>query len=340
MDPILKWHLEALFTKSPKSLPDSAPPPIEFWRQHGIAPYLYELGLELPSSWQKALHALVQPAAIAEGLSANLLSQTFDAFQRAGLKVLVVKGAALAQMLYPKPYTRVRCDADLWIKPENRAEVDALLRQSGWLIKPTLTGELVRHQQIYLHEDPFGHTHQLDLHWSLFDRPALRPKFDFDSFYARSMEMPGWAVRVPNWSDHFLILLMHLGGHHANQVRLIWLLDLWLLRQKLDNESRQKLQSQCSKRPLSLYADPPLQYLAFLEGERLDFPEIKPSHELQRVWDDLTSLSLPQKLVYLKELACPSRVYMQNRYDPSGQKGLLSLYLLRWRRALAYLRRR
>ena len=93
----------------------------EVAKHHDIPEYVRE-DLEKDYYLNAAKNAL-----IFEGLGKAL-----ETFRKAGLQVIVLKGAALAETVYGNPALRSMSDVDLLVKKENLHQIDELLKKLGY----------------------------------------------------------------------------------------------------------------------------------------------------------------------------------------------------------------
>jgi hypothetical protein len=75
-----------------------------------------------PETLRAALTRHTYQEVAVEMMRAAELREVLTALARAGLPVLLLKGAALAHTLYPEPHLRERCDTDLLLPSRNEAE--------------------------------------------------------------------------------------------------------------------------------------------------------------------------------------------------------------------------
>ena len=154
--------------------------------------------------------------------------------EEAGIPTLVLKGAALAQWLYPRPSLREFSDVDLLFA--NRADAERAgdaLAALGYAM-PYRAGRF-RHELLCRSAD--GRL-DLDLHWRLIEWPALDALPDFDALWSGRIPLPGlgeaaFGLGAPH-------ALLHACVHRASNLtaglgdRLKWLYDLHLLAEALD----------------------------------------------------------------------------------------------------------
>ena len=163
----------------------------------------------------KALHAL------------HIRDQAVGLLQTAGVPVLVLKGAAFADWLYPRPELRAFEDVDLLVPRSSwRKALAALVRGGASAGRRSGSGPYVRSVQV-----PGGLV--VDLHGRFADAPG-RAGLDGEPVFDRALPAVHGGPQVPTLSlaDH----LLHVAEHAARSkwVRLGWLTDVHLLRDHLD----------------------------------------------------------------------------------------------------------
>ncbi len=220
--------------------------PLVLQRHHGLAPICLAArsnplsDAESQETARGLRHAELEKRAL-QALDLRLVgSQT---------QLLVYKGAALAHAIYPSPALRPHVDADLWVLPKDLDQVKAHLRAMGF------QAEINNHSKTVLPEQNFyrldhGVRVTFDLHWQCSARPLLAKTQHFSEIYHQGSAFSDCQqIRAPNAIDALLLAIVHLFGHrHA--LRLIWLLDLHLLWQRMDNQSRERCLEKAKARQL------------------------------------------------------------------------------------------
>jgi len=147
---------------------------------------------------------LLRPLRLRSSILLLELNRLADALQRAGLQPVVLKGAALAQSVYPRPSQRYFLDLDILVPVERTEETIDLLCGLGY----HATG--VRHREFYrLH-----HFHRIlcsnagivvEVHWNLA-RPTDFVRFDVAGIARRSrtLRVGHGEIRVPCDADQLL----------------------------------------------------------------------------------------------------------------------------------------
>ena len=225
-DPLLRDVPDAEFRRLPRAA-----------TFHRIAPAVY-LGLRasiaVPRDVLDSLHTAYLASLQHHLLCWQGLEELSDAFDRAGIEYVVLKGAALAETVYSRPDLRPYGDVDVLVRPRDFGDALELLERDG-AVRFEANWELMRHQmrgEVNL-LTPRGVT--VDLHWSLLHDTAERaafPRID-DGFVDRAcrQEIAGRKLVVPDPTDHLLYLCLHacLEGCY----RLSWLQDIRLAATRL-----------------------------------------------------------------------------------------------------------
>ncbi|MFZ4849254.1 MAG: nucleotidyltransferase domain-containing protein [Caldilinea sp.] len=144
--------------------------------RHGLGPLVYThlraVGAEIPAPTELTLKGLCLRHQRAAQIYDQVLGEILQTFYTAGIDVLVLKGSALAHLLYPQPGLRPRRDLDLLVRPEAALHAYALLGTLGFVLAPTPYQDVSRYHQ---HLAPATRTVQdysvmVDLHTDLFFR--------------------------------------------------------------------------------------------------------------------------------------------------------------------------
>jgi hypothetical protein len=198
---------------------------------HGMAPlihaHLERAGIALPIETRRALLAASVRHRDANQVRFRVLGDVLDAFDRAGIPVVVLKGAALAHILYPAPGLRPLGDIDLLVDPHLATTAQSTLGALGFdapLLPPSaslvshhhMPGAVARCEgylvQVEIHVDAISHDSAGSLSMA-----RLGP--------TRAFQVNGRPARAMGHAD----MLYHLCRHAAecaSLLRLIWVADL------------------------------------------------------------------------------------------------------------------
>lgn len=133
------------------------------------------------------------------------IARLVTALERAGIRTILLKGAALARTVYDRSEDRLFSDIDILVEVERLDEACDLLaglqyRQLPGRNHPSF---YERHHFHRILSGPAGLT--LEVHWNL-SRPDNYFQFDIDGFFARSrlIDWEGSRLRVPSDVDQLL----------------------------------------------------------------------------------------------------------------------------------------
>lgn len=160
------------------------------------------------------------------------LRELLAAFDKAGVPVMVLKGAYLAEHVYENPAQRVMSDIDLLVLPDTLRAVQVLLQDLGYHAWLTASTSLDNESPV----NRPGAPATVDLHWSL-TLPGKDPSIDEASLWERSESVlfEGSPAKVLSPEDLLLHLCMHASYHHGFGVRLRSVLDVTVLCGRVDH---------------------------------------------------------------------------------------------------------
>ncbi len=157
------------------------------------------------------------------------LARFADSMQAAGVRFIVLKGAALAPLLYESVDRRPMVDVDVLIRLSDWPRVKEALTADGYRIP----GE---QEAAYWLGNYFNMTlaspgkpiSSFDLHWSLGQ--PVRYEVDDAGLWERAVPyaVEGRSLLRLSDEDFLLALILHLGYHYFD-ARLLWLHDIHLL---------------------------------------------------------------------------------------------------------------
>lgn len=108
----------------------------ELAEAHGLAPlthlHLARAGVSPPVDVQQRLFGLATMHRTANAARFEILAGILEAFEAASIRVLVLKGAALAHILYPTPGLRPISDIDLLVDPHDARRAQSALGSLGF----------------------------------------------------------------------------------------------------------------------------------------------------------------------------------------------------------------
>jgi len=279
--------------------------------------------------------------------------QAFQAQCPAAVPV-VFKGQALAYQIYEHPWLRPRGDIDALADPDKVENVARVLGQSGYVQANAIDGGLVLKQTTFS-KNHHGISHIWDLHWAISNRPLFADRLSYaDLIETGERARAGdTSFIVPSKVNSLLIACLHLIGHHAADIRLIWLYDIHLLAHALTESrlqdfvdaagSRAEIRSACHAALATTQRYMPAARTQALmssldpgSGSRVYLDQ----RRISRLWADARSVGHANRLHWVRQHLFPSRSYMMKRFGIRRRWQLPLWYGIRFARAVPKLFRR
>jgi hypothetical protein len=318
---------------------------------HGVSALLWTAlaGVGDARALRDALTPAARAAAALDVFTRPELQATLAALSAAGVRALVVKGAALAYTVYADPWLRPRTDADILVAPgEADAAIRALERRGYRRTDALTSGELVSHQLAFERTDDHAVRHVVDLHWKIVNPQMLAGALPFDTLWAAALPAPplGPAARVPAPAASLAIAAVHRLAHHQGHERLIWLYDVLMLVRPFDDRQWAQLTALAVERRIAglcldaLVRARDLVGSALPAGVEAALSAAAPA-EPSRVYlagamrkrdvllSDLSVLDWRSRLRLLREHAFPPAAFIRTRYRTHRRWPLAALYLHR-----------
>jgi Uncharacterised nucleotidyltransferase len=226
---VLRGELSAWPDTLAKSL---TPDDVRAMIEHGVAPLVYAK-TRLPQLRDDAIRAVAY-----ESLRLADLAEVLGALAARGVEVLILKGTALAYDLYPEPELRPRSDTDLLIAPAALPPLRDTMLALGFHEQPASRDEHGLRQTAFTRAPGMVY----DVHWSATNIPAFDAVLHFEELRTRALPLPrlGPHARGLSHVDALLLACIHRVAHHHDSDRLIWLVDIELLRERMSREEHQR----------------------------------------------------------------------------------------------------
>lgn len=163
----------------------------------------------------------------------GMLRNVDRALAAAKLRSVALKGALLAQRLYPRPSARATSDIDLLVAEKDLDRAVSALRDAGYEASTEASEARFRAEHHHLH---LHHPHALPLELHFHAYKGFGRVLPSEPLVARSVEAPGafQSVRVLEGPDELVYLAVHAAAHRF--VRLGWLFDMKLLVDRLTDD--------------------------------------------------------------------------------------------------------
>jgi len=273
------------------------------------------------------------------------LDQVLVALSRAGVPVIVLKGAALGRELYPDPALRPMNDLDLLVQPSKlRIAMKALEKCGYQVLKSTY--------HVVLQGGP-RQSVTIELHWNLIAASSDRMEKYLDGVWKRALPLKADDSPVFRMhpADCLLYLCAHLIWQHSQErPRLLWFYDLYLLLQRYGQQMDWGELADLAIE--SGWGQPLYQALlgveqrfgtqhpaGFIDELAHQAPVVRrlpgkgqtTNQRMQRwLWDSTGGLPWGLRLQMWMGLLLPDPAYMRWRYRPRADWLLLVYYPLRW----------
>ncbi len=154
--------------------------------QHGMAPLVYyhlrEAGIEIPATVNRILKGAYLTHRHANRERMVALEEIAAAYRKAGIEMLALKGAALANTIYPDIALRCMCDLDLMVADDEADSARKALEKLGFNIHETASIQ----PQAFSHHFPPATRDQnsvgvvVELHHHLYAISKLVPSVTLD----------------------------------------------------------------------------------------------------------------------------------------------------------------
>lgn len=288
---------------------------------------------------------------LAQALAYRELESVLDTCAREKIDVVVLKGAAVSKALYPEIALRPFGDLDVLIHRTDALRVREMLLALGLHEADVTHGFDLDLQGEMAFFPSRSQEFMLDLHWQLVAPTYYQQRMDLEWFWEHTGPFLFGAQKtlIFNPTAQFVHLAAHVGLHHQDHVRLIWLYDLALLLtrrgQEIDWRAADAFAKQAAlARPLRAMLDvtqarwgialPPetqglfrasplaLTERAVYAVTTTRFPEAR------MLSDALSTPGVGHKLDFVRRQLFPDAAYMRTRYKMSND-ALLPIYYAR-----------
>jgi len=186
---------------------------------HGMAPlllrHLLAADIDLPDDFLRSLRLLALRHRQTNVLLSEALGKILTLLETEGFRVLVLKGAALCQTLYPEPGLRPMRDIDLLLPWDEALAAHALLQRHGFKDPGDPTSELHLHLAA-LYRDMNGIRVCLELHRNLYPIcPPYSKKVNFNKLYQNAEPYRTGGVTAYTLAAEEMLWHLYQHGFHA-----------------------------------------------------------------------------------------------------------------------------
>lgn len=288
----------------------------------------------------------------------RVLREVLDELAARNTPVLVLKGHALSQWLYPATEQRPTADVDVLLPTRPSANgLMAWLAARGFAdVEATSSGDMVCFEATCCGPERQGRQVELDLHWRLSTLPMFAFKFEFAELMAASIALPELHPHARGLSPVHALLhaCMHRaqnkpGGNH-DEPR--WLRDIELLIGYLSPAQWQQFLALAVERKLAAVCRDALEVAGAIANpgapqavmQALQSAAAQQGLDMRHMhrWDYVqwqcwrAIPTLRQRLRWLRQRLWPAREYLRHRHGGTATESEIAL---RGVRIMAGLRR-
>nr|WP_255670738.1 nucleotidyltransferase family protein [Cognatishimia sp. F0-27] len=287
------------------------------------------------------------------------LRRLMGALRDKGIKALALKGTALAYSVYDRPASRARGDTDLLVVPDDVAAVTEILLTQGYDAWSSTGGEIRLAEMTFSKQDAHGLDHVIDLHWRPSNHMVLSQRLTREALFDRAVPLDACAEGLlrPHLVDALLMACYHRFDHlgraiavsgveHESDTRLIWLMDVVKIAQRLTDAEWRMLCERALDMGFGSVCHQTLRVARDLLGARIPDPVLdrlgaaRPDGPVDRffaasaggqLWMNwCAARGAKAKLLFLKQLGFPPEAYMRAHFGQDQRREWLgTLYLRR-----------
>jgi hypothetical protein len=209
--------------------------------KHGMAPLLRrnlnQAEVNIPSSVQRDLMALSLRHKLINHVRCSALSDLVRSFQQADIPYRILKGAALAYILYPEPGLRPMKDMDILVRDGDLTQVCDLLQQAGYKQNGQTAVSTDRHHLPEFHQLVDGFTLTVEIHNHMLLETSAHPWGRMEDLHSSPMQfsLPDGVQAVTlGPADLLFHLCRHAfyDNHALEPLCMIWVADIINLAEK------------------------------------------------------------------------------------------------------------
>lgn len=306
---------------------------------HGLAPLL---ALSRPSKQ-------LQKASLLETLKRKNWHKKartlFNELNKLKIKFIVFKGFAFTYLLYNNSILRPYSDMDILIDKKDYDAVLKLLVQLGYQQFPSRQGRFISFQNSFY--DTGSPKTIIDLHWKINNRIEFHKHFIFNAVYDEALLLTedDLSFKTLSLEDAFILGCFHYQAHRPEDRKHIWLYDLALIWQKMDDIVKQNCLESAKQRHQSHILLNTLERLqrtfvgcfdfkfnlAQTQSEATDDYLLERNNKFSDIKTRLKNIhGLKNKLKFLSEYVFQSRHYVKCRYKLKSKRFVYFYYPRMW----------
>ena len=247
-DDLLTYILCLLRNEPPSSIPKAS---IEQWmsltdilNHNWIIPFIYyRVGflpekLQPPKSITNIMREYFLLSSAQDIRTVRQLERLLLAFRQEQVRVLVMKGPALAWSVYPDAAMRPYDDIDLLVPPKQFTKARKIMEMLGYECEAKIFEILkdVQFEEHFYYRDQSMKKLLVEIHWDLHRFYGAKQKITLDDLYdnAITVNTSSFYFETFNPVDSLLHMVAHTGFSHSKDIRLSWICDIAQISSRLE----------------------------------------------------------------------------------------------------------
>ena len=166
------------------------------------------------------------------------LERLLLAFKQEQIKVLVMKGSAIAWSVYPDPAMRPYDDIDLLVLPQQFVKARKIMEMLGYRCEAKIFEIFkdVQSEEYFHYQDRSIGKLKVEIHWDLHCFYGAKHNIALDDLFhnAITVNTSSFYFETFNAVDTLLHMVAHTGFSHTKDIRLSWICDIAQILTRLE----------------------------------------------------------------------------------------------------------
>lgn len=158
------------------------------------------------------------------------LEKILLAFKQEQIRVLVMKGPAIAWSVYPDPVMRPYDDIDLLVLPKQFVKAREVMETLGYKCEAKIfgTSKDVQFEEHFHYQGSSIKKLLVEIHWDLHRFYGAKQDIVLDDLFHNAIivNTPAFSFETFNPVDALLYMVSHAGLSHTEDIRLTWICDI------------------------------------------------------------------------------------------------------------------
>lgn len=165
------------------------------------------------------------------------LREVVAAFEKGGVRILVLKGPAYGRTVYPDPALRPASDLDLLVRPDDMVQARTILEGLDYKCEERKFGikeRLYAHEE-FVHKRKQRYFRTIELHWRLHALIGIKQEAQTEELFDRAIrvESSSLTFEALDLVDALIHTAINNAYGHDHCMRLIWAYDIKMIALKL-----------------------------------------------------------------------------------------------------------